>query len=532
MNTPRPRALLSLSTTFLLLAACGGEDEVARGEPAIVTGQKDTGHPAVGRIDFDNGLCTGTLIGQRTVLTAAHCLEGASSAKFTLGQNVYAASQMIGHPSYDPQAVTHDVALLVLSKNVVGVSPMQLATHPPVIGESITLVGFGDTASGADNAGTKRVASNKVAWLGSQTFSFSGSSGSQGNVCQGDSGGPSFRALGGVEYCLGIHSTASAVCGAEGNDVRVDAFFAWIAAAAKNDLATPEVPGATPPPAPGFIGEPCNSDGACSTGLCLGALPGLAFPEGSCSQRCEKTCPDQVGHPTTYCIALAGEADGYCLSSCDKSRFPQTGCRDGYLCSSAPRHGQSGTRQVCLPQSTPPPAESFIGGPCATVFECGSATARCLAGAFLGGMCTEPCERLCPDRKGWPETFCVSFDPAAEKYEGPEGHCFSRCDQSRYPGSGCRPGYRCVKAARHGQPSVQRNVCVPEQVPASGSAVAFQVADEAGDRPNPEASPRAEAQAPLTGGCAVAGAPVAPGWVLFLLVLLWRRARQGAGGSR
>ncbi len=535
MRTPRSQGLTLSIALLLSLAACGGEELLAHGEQAIVNGQKDTGHPAVGRIDFDNGLCTGTLIGQRTVLTAAHCLEGAKSATFTLGQSVYAAAQLIGHPSYDPQAVTNDVALLVLAKSVVGVSPMPLATRPPALGESITLVGFGDTASGADNAGTKRVAANKVSWLGSQTFSFSGSSGSRGNICQGDSGGPSLRTLGGSEYCLGIHSTASAVCGGEGNDVRVDVFFSWIANAAKNDLAPPES-GTLPPPAAGFIGEPCATEGACSTGLCLSALEGLSFPAGSCSQRCEKTCPDQAGHPTTTCIALAG--DGYCLSSCDKSRYPGSGCRAGYGCVSAPRHGQSGTRQVCLPEQSPPPAPSFIGGPCSSAAGCSSSSARCLAGSFLGGMCTEPCAKLCPDAKGWPETFCVSFAPATETFAGAEGHCFSRCDQARHPGSGRRAGYRCVKVARHKEPSVQRNVCVPEQVPTSG-AVAFQAPDAAGDEPNPEAGsapvPAADAEPALAdglrGGCALGGAPGGEGLALLLLALL-ACARRGSARAR
>jgi hypothetical protein len=97
-------------------------------------------------------------------------------------------------------------------------------------------------------------------------------------------------------------------------------------------------------------------------------------------------------------------------------------------------------------------------------------------------MCTEACERLCPDKSGKPETFCITFDETKGIFSGSAGHCFSRCDTSHYPGNGCRQGYSCVKMPRHNEPKVTRNVCLPPQ----SISYVGQPPDAQGDLPNPE----------------------------------------------
>jgi V8-like Glu-specific endopeptidase len=81
-------------------------------------------------------MCTGTLVGRRTVLTAAHCLT-ASSYSFELGSRTVAATKAIGHPDFVHLKATlpelpnagndwdmNDVAVLILASPVSEVTPI------------------------------------------------------------------------------------------------------------------------------------------------------------------------------------------------------------------------------------------------------------------------------------------------------------------------------------------------------------------------------------------------------------------------
>ena len=231
----------------VLLASCGSGldlvdgDELSSRPSPIVNGSPDPGHPAVGLLKassgYGTGICTATLIGTKTVLTAAHCVQGKSAATFTVGGKIYQAVKISVHPSYSYSVINaYDLAVVILGQPVSGVTPHALSKSTPQVGETITIVGFGITKTGWSNSGTKRVTTNTISSVKSQYFRFSGASGGKGNVCSGDSGGPSFRVEGGVEVLMGVHSTASQPCGYAGNDMRVDAFHDWISAQAGGDL--------------------------------------------------------------------------------------------------------------------------------------------------------------------------------------------------------------------------------------------------------------------------------------------------------
>lgn len=169
--------------------------------------------------------------------------------------------------------------------------------------------------------------------------------------------------------------------------------------------------------------------------------------------------------------------------------------------------------------SEPPPA-GFVGQPCAA--DAGCESGRCLTSfpgelLFEGGMCTQSCTKLCPDRNGQPETFCLSFDASQGSFGGAAGHCFSRCDTKAYPGDGCRAGYACVKLQRHKDASVKRNVCVPE---GKTDLPLAEPADGEGDLPEPERLEEA--------GCSLAGsvAPASTAPLLLLAAVAWRRCRR------
>jgi hypothetical protein len=101
----------------------------------------------------------------------------------------------------------------------------------------------------------------------------------------------------------------------------------------------------------------------------------------------------------------------------------------------------------------------WIGGPCTSVADCPFAGAECksMASGFPGGMCTQSCDRFCPDQTANLNsvTFCIEDDLAT-----PDGLCVSRCDHTLSP-TGCRQGYVCLPEKRMNQSSVVRDVCVP-----------------------------------------------------------------------
>ncbi len=104
----------------------------------------------------------------------------------------------------------------------------------------------------------------------------------------------------------------------------------------------------------------------------------------------------------------------------------------------------------------PDPNDGWIGGPCTSSADCEFADATCLNSGegFPGGMCSQPCDRYCPDQEGNSVTFCIDG--------GYDGTCFARCDSDLYPGSGCRDGYKCQINPRYGEASVTQGVCVPD----------------------------------------------------------------------
>jgi beta-lactamase class A len=104
----------------------------------------------------------------------------------------------------------------------------------------------------------------------------------------------------------------------------------------------------------------------------------------------------------------------------------------------------------------------WIGGACATAEECPFDRGVCLTAeqGFPGGLCSRPCESRCPDETGddRTETFCVANRSG-------EGTCVSRCDFTKLPETGCRPGYGCTRVSRFGDPSKIVDSCMPLGAP-------------------------------------------------------------------
>ena len=118
----------------------------------------------------------------------------------------------------------------------------------------------------------------------------------------------------------------------------------------------PPQPDAGQPANLGWIGGTCAGVADCHfTGaICLGA----DFPEGLCTEECTDTCPDrhQPRDTVTACVdARPFDFDqGLCVSRCDQTVWPGSGCAPGLQCLPKSRYGTPTTiLSVCVPAVTP-----------------------------------------------------------------------------------------------------------------------------------------------------------------------------------
>jgi hypothetical protein len=204
------RAVGAIEVRFAALAPPPARD-VPVAAP-IYNGRATTAFPAVAAVqvfnsDGSSGLCSGSLITPKVVLTAGHCLSfglvGAIVSLFPDGatevdREAFAAGV---HPGFDlAQIAVADVGVLVIDPPVDDVTPLPLVDAEPRAGVRGTIVGFGDdpqAIGGVKREGTVRLkrcprAVRRVGILPGQLGdSICWRPRRRGqDTCQGDSGGP------------------------------------------------------------------------------------------------------------------------------------------------------------------------------------------------------------------------------------------------------------------------------------------------------------------------------------------------------
>ena len=235
--------------------------------PPIVGGSTTSSFEQVGALAaLDNNgygaaFCSGTLIDDTWVLTAAHCIEGSEAAEgfrsdgytiyFVTATNVWNASydewhevsDMIAHPYYSGSEtnIQNDIGLLELRYSLNSITPAILNTSTPSTNwGDITYVGFGLTGDNNENSmGVRRTVDVPI-WnylpYDQQTLYTYDPSG-QTNICSGDSGGAAFRYTSGNYLLAGVNSFGFDInggyphcegAGAAAGSTRVDAYLNWI----------------------------------------------------------------------------------------------------------------------------------------------------------------------------------------------------------------------------------------------------------------------------------------------------------------
>ena len=253
----------------------------------------DADYPALVDL-FEPGDCVGTLIHETYLLTVAHCaVDLYAGGYLEVGGNPHEIAEVILHPEWT-DAEQFDIGLVRLVEAVEGVEPVPLYRAHDEVGQTLTLVGRGITATGREGEaggttdGKLRAATNIIGDADAHFLRIlfdrpgEGATALEGVGASGDSGGPAFLEVDGVRYLAGLNSWGDD-CNADVGQydaadlqTRVSGFTAWIDSHVDTSALQPEEApdGEARAPSEG------SDFGAASCGCSVGARSGTGWALG------------------------------------------------------------------------------------------------------------------------------------------------------------------------------------------------------------------------------------------------------------
>lgn len=285
MCAPKPLLFCSLGAVLVIGCAAGdgSEEAVGLSSEYVVGGWEGSWSELYSTVEVRSrrpsyGFCTGTLIAERLVLTAGHCvakIDKEGVFKITeerllqvgagyLNSNQRREGEVVGvervilHEGYDAKFLKsnrggdssgvgrpHDLALLLLDEPITVIEPIRILSdevvHQAMNRGSVGLVsGYGVFDFENNLSGRLYVAEALIERVAATEIL---TDGDFGDTCFGDSGGPLYVAHQSQLYVIGVVSRGRADvkvdCGAGGIYTFASAYGAWIYGQAEESL-TPE----------------------------------------------------------------------------------------------------------------------------------------------------------------------------------------------------------------------------------------------------------------------------------------------------
>lgn len=164
--------------------------------------------------DGSEGLCTGAVVDESLILTAAHCFLDevvaveADTFAGSFSGVVFQSSPffaVLPSPFFpDAELFSNDLAVVQVNGSINTAKARLLASRAPIVGERAIVAGFGEFTPGTTDGEIR--AGNAIVQNVTEQHVFISYEGNQSHPCQGDSGGPIFVEVEGELAIAGVVS--------------------------------------------------------------------------------------------------------------------------------------------------------------------------------------------------------------------------------------------------------------------------------------------------------------------------------------